>query len=438
VGSGAGPSRAGFDVERRRLLEYASQEAVFDALLPAQDGVYVKDRQGRYLMVNSTGAANLGFVPEQLVGKTDAEVFPGQLGERLMRSDQEIMASGEPQTVEEPVVVGERLRTYLSTKAPLRESSGAVIGLVGVSTDVTALREADEGVRRREAQLAEAQALSHVGSWEWEISTGDQRWSEEAYRLIGRDPSLPAPTFEEFLDCVHPQDRQRLADAVANAIRPGWDGAYELEHRIVRPDGEERTCSCRGRVFFDLDGTPLRMLGAVQDITERKRSEGEREALIEKLDSLARTDELTGLLNRRAWDEELSRELARATRDVSPLCVALLDLDGFKAYNDAHGHQGGDELLRSLTRSWRDQLRRTDVLARYGGEEFAAAFPAGPLEAALPVVERLRTDLPAGQTCSAGLVAWDHHESALDLVGRAEIALYQAKRRGRDRTVASP
>ena len=156
------------------------------------------------------------------------------------------------------------------------------------------------------------------------------------------------------------------------------------------------------------------------------------------MDSLARTDELTGLLNRRAWQEELSRELARATRDESPLCVALLDLDGFKAYNDAHGHHAGDELLRSLACSWGDQLRQTDVLARYGGEEFAAAFPARPLEAALPVVERLRTDLPAGQTCSAGLVAWDHEESALDLVGRAKIALYQAKRRGCDRTVASP
>ena len=181
-------SRAVFASERRRLLEYASHEAVFDALLPTQDGVYVKDRQGRYLMVNASGAAHLGYGPDQLVGRTDPEVFPGQLGERLMRSDQEIMVSGEPQTIEEPVVVGGQLRTYLSTKAPLRDSSGAVIGLVGVSTDVSALREADEEVRRREAQLAEAQALSRVGSWEWEVSTGDQRWSEEAYRIIGRDP----------------------------------------------------------------------------------------------------------------------------------------------------------------------------------------------------------------------------------------------------------
>jgi diguanylate cyclase (GGDEF)-like protein/PAS domain S-box-containing protein len=438
MASGQGNGRAAVDAERRRLLELASHEALFDALLPAQDGVFVKDRNGRYLMVNASGAAHLGYLPEQLVGKTDLEIFPGQLGERLMRSDREIMETGEAQTLEEPVVVGGQLRTYLSTKARLTDSSGAVIGLVGVSTDVSPLREADEEVRRREAQLAEAQALSAVGSWEWEIPTGELRWSEEAYRVIGRDPSQPAPTFKQFLDCVHPDDRRRLADAVATAIGPGSDGVYDIEHRIVRPDGEVRTCICRGRVFFDLDGTPLRMVGAVQDVTERKRSEAEREALIVKLETLARTDELTGLLNRRAWDEELARELARARRDDSPLCVALYDLDRFKAYNDAHGHQAGDELLRSVAYSWRDRLRQTDVLARYGGEEFAAAFPSWPLDTALQVVERLRTDMPAGQTCSAGLVTWDGEESASDLVGRADLALYQAKHRGRDRTVASP
>src|SRR5918999_5065493 len=140
MASGQGNGRAEFDAERRRLLELASQEALFDALLPAQDGVFVKDPQGRYLMVNASGAAHLGYQPEQLVGKTDLEIFPGQLGERLMRSDREIMETGEPQTLEEPVVVGGQLRTYLSTKARLTDSSGAVIGLVGVATDVSPLR----------------------------------------------------------------------------------------------------------------------------------------------------------------------------------------------------------------------------------------------------------------------------------------------------------
>jgi PAS domain S-box-containing protein len=240
--------------------EAPGPEAILDALLPAHDAVYVKDRGGGYLMVNETGAANLGYEPEQLVGKSDRDIFPGKLGERVRLRDQAIMAAGESRTVEEPVIVGGRLRTYVSTKAPLRDASGAVIGLVGVSSDVTPFREADEMLQRREAQLAEAQALTSVGSWEWQVGSGEQSWSDETYRIIGRDPSEFEPTFEAFLDCVHPDDRDRLVREVNRSIEPGSAGTYALEHRIIRPDGEERVCSCRGRVFFDLDGTPLRMI----------------------------------------------------------------------------------------------------------------------------------------------------------------------------------
>jgi len=165
----------------------------------------------------------------------------------------------------------------------------------------------------------------------------------------------------------------------------------------------------------------------VRDVSERHRAEAEREALVEKLASLARTDELTGLWNRRGWDELLRREFARAAREQGHLCVALLDLDGFKPYNDGNGHQAGDDLLRVVAGAWRSCLRATDVLARYGGDEFAVALPAWPLDAALPVIERLRTNVPGGQTCSAGLVAWDGRETAEQLVGRADTALYAAK-----------
>jgi diguanylate cyclase (GGDEF)-like protein/PAS domain S-box-containing protein len=161
----------------------------------------------------------------------------------------------------------------------------------------------------------------------------------------------------------------------------------------------------------------------------------EREELRGRLERLALTDELTGLPNRRAWDLGLDRELARARRQSEVLCVALLDLDHFKRFNDEHGHQGGDSLLREAAGAWGSLLRASDLLARYGGEEFALAFPAWPMEDALVVVERLRAATPKSLTCSAGLAAWDGSESARDLVGRADAALYQAKAEGRDRAV---
>ncbi len=163
----------------------------------------------------------------------------------------------------------------------------------------------------------------------------------------------------------------------------------------------------------------------------------ERGELLERLERVARTDDLTGLPNRRAWDEELVREIARAERDGSLLCVAMLDLDHFKRYNDEHGHQAGDRLLKEATAAWQVRLRLTDVLARYGGEEFTLALPGCDPQAALTLIERLRSATPEGQTVSAGLAHWLDGESADSLVGRADGALYEAKRAGRDRIVSA-
>jgi diguanylate cyclase (GGDEF)-like protein len=163
----------------------------------------------------------------------------------------------------------------------------------------------------------------------------------------------------------------------------------------------------------------------------------ERGELLGRLEVAARTDDLTGLLNRRAWDTELSRELARADRDGLPLSVAIVDLDRFKQYNDAHGHQAGDRFLKTTAGGWSEQLRGSDILARYGGEEFAVAMPATDLEAAELMLRRLARALPEEQTCSAGLCLWDGEESAEKLTARADTALYAAKAAGRDTIITA-
>jgi diguanylate cyclase (GGDEF)-like protein len=162
----------------------------------------------------------------------------------------------------------------------------------------------------------------------------------------------------------------------------------------------------------------------------------QRGELLERLEAMARTDDLTGLPNRRAWEDQLPREMARAQRDGRELSVAMLDLDRFKTYNDRFGHQAGDRLLKQAAGAWSGVLRTTDLLARYGGEEFALALSSGVPQADTRVIERLREVTPEGVTCSAGLVRWDGKESAEDLLGRADAALYSAKRAGRDRVVS--
>jgi diguanylate cyclase (GGDEF)-like protein len=118
------------------------------------------------------------------------------------------------------------------------------------------------------------------------------------------------------------------------------------------------------------------------------------------------------------------------------LCVAIIDLDHFKAYNDHHGHQAGDLVLKGAASAWRAEVRSTDLLARYGGEEFVLLLPACALEDAVQIVERLRKVTPL-VTCSVGLARWDFQESPRELVERADQALYAAKAGGRNRCVAA-
>ncbi|HZD80414.1 MAG TPA: GGDEF domain-containing protein [Actinomycetota bacterium] len=156
-----------------------------------------------------------------------------------------------------------------------------------------------------------------------------------------------------------------------------------------------------------------------------------------RLQVLAGTDPLTGAANRRAWDQELAGALIRATRDGRPVCVALVDLDDFKGFNDSNGHQAGDRLLRQVAGAWQNQLRASDILARIGGDEFGILLPGCPLDMAATIVRRLRDSVPAAR-CSIGVAEWDHREPVERLVARVDAALYEAKAAGRDRVVILP
>ena len=172
----------------------------------------------------------------------------------------------------------------------------------------------------------------------------------------------------------------------------------------------------------------LRMAGLVAKVQDQAT----------QLAALAHNDGLTGIPNRRAWELELPREMARVRRYGGQLYVALLDLDHFKRFNDQHGHQGGDRLLKEATAAWRTRMRRTDLLARYGGEEFAVMLRDCTHVEAVVVLDDLRVVMPAGQTFSAGVAEWDGQEAPERLVGRADRALYEAKHAGRDRIIVAP
>ncbi|WP_433717263.1 GGDEF domain-containing protein [Actinoplanes sp. CA-051413] len=152
---------------------------------------------------------------------------------------------------------------------------------------------------------------------------------------------------------------------------------------------------------------------------------------------LSRTDELTGLPNRRAWNDELPRALEHARRDGAPLAVALLDLDHFKKFNDSYGHPAGDRLLKEASAAWHGALRQGDTVARWGGEEFVVLLPGADAEVAREVLGRALARTPLGQTFSAGVAQWDGTETSEDLLQRADAGLYAAKAAGRNQIAAA-
>ncbi|GIE86378.1 GGDEF domain-containing protein [Actinoplanes regularis] len=152
-----------------------------------------------------------------------------------------------------------------------------------------------------------------------------------------------------------------------------------------------------------------------------------------QLRALARSDELTGLPNRRAWNDELPHALERARRGAESVAVAIVDLDHFKHFNDTFGHPAGDRLLKAASAAWHGTLRKVDLIARYGGEEFVVLLPGADAAHGHFVLTRMLAVTPLGQTFSAGLAVWNGEETSDELLQRADEALYLAKDRGRNR-----
>jgi diguanylate cyclase (GGDEF)-like protein/PAS domain S-box-containing protein len=234
---------------------------------------------------------------------------------------------------------------------------------------------------------------------------------------------------KRLLDFTHPDDHQQ---AVEEAVKVFAGGVSDgLETRVKSKDGSWHWL--RTSSVFEPDEELV--YARSSDVTEPKAIARKREDLIEEVQNLASSDALTGLPNRRAIDEVLPREMARALRADSPLCLAIVDIDHFKAYNDTYGHLAGDAVLKACAAAWDQKLRGEDTIIRYGGEEFLVVLPRCDAADAAEIVERLRAATPDDQTCSAGLALWRPGESVDDLVGRADKALYEAKEAGRDRLI---
>ena len=171
---------------------------------------------------------------------------------------------------------------------------------------------------------------------------------------------------------------------------------------------------------------------------QRLNLQREREDLLAELQATETHDQLTGLPNRRAWDDRLERELRRALACDEPLSVLAIDLDRLKHINDTHGHAEGDRLLQRCAHAWNGALRQGDYLARLGGDEFLVLLPGSGAVTAGQVARRILGAVPFNQTCSIGIATWNGEEHAHQMVHRADQGMYAAKAAGGGRIDAGP
>ncbi len=245
--------------------------------------IAVIDRDGRLSMINKMGCEILGYEEKEMVQANWFDTFVPERDRLEMKAGFAKLMAGhiEPmEYTENPVLTKSGKERFIAWhNTVLRDDSGDILCTLSSGEDITERKRAENALKRSEERYALAQRAANVGSWDWNMITGDLHWSDQIESMFGFGYGEFGGTYEDFLECVHPDDRQNLIESVDTCIKEDKD--YDIEHRIVWPDGTVRFMSETGDVIRDEEGHAVRMLGVVQDITERKQAE-------EKISNLAR------------------------------------------------------------------------------------------------------------------------------------------------------
>jgi diguanylate cyclase (GGDEF)-like protein/PAS domain S-box-containing protein len=402
-------------------------------------------RDMRLVRVNEALAAVNGGPIQQQLGRSVAEAFP-VLWPQLESVYRGVLDFGESITNVElsgPTAVdSEDLRHWLASYYPVH-LDGEIIGVGIVVIDITtrkngeaALADRTEELARSNAELAEAQSIARVGSWELDLARSNIRWSRELYRVFGFALD-EMPTYEALVERTHPDDRESLLQAHRVAVADL--GPFVVEHRVLLVDGAVRWIRAQGRVELDSSGRAKRLLGTAQDVTEQKTAE-------DALQHHALHEPLTGLPNRLLLLDRLGHTLNRLARETSTVAVIHLDIDRFNLINESLGRDIGDQVLLAVSERLAELVRQGDTLAKLSGDEFVVLCDAVSGEAeAVAVAERLRAAVAeplewgGGHlvvSISAGIALTRSTLSDPDALLRdADAAMYRAKSQGRARTV---
>jgi len=260
-------------MERKRAEDALrrSQQLLQDMADNTTAVIYVKDASGRYMLVNRRFEEIFGLKAEQILGFTDHQLFPRHHADAFRANDVEVLERNSTIEYEETAPLADGPHTYISIKFPLRDQAGIPYALCGVSTDITERKQAEDLLRSHERQLRLALTSTEIGVWNWDIETDCMFWSPQVDEFLGMPPVRGHKTHRGLLALVHPDDRERMAQA-AREIREPSRAELTFQHRVKRTDGLMLSCIWTVHIVRDHAGNPIHVLGTVRAIPARKEN----------------------------------------------------------------------------------------------------------------------------------------------------------------------
>ncbi|HYF26569.1 MAG TPA: EAL domain-containing protein, partial [Baekduia sp.] len=416
-----------------QVRESQRRHRIVSTLAPV--GLFETDADGAVAYVNPRWCELTGLAPHEAWGDGWTAAFDLRGCDHLLAAWTAAVAGGREFQADLPLGPAAPTARWVSVATrPVHDASGAVTGHLGTATDITALKSTEGALREAEELLRGAFEDAPIGMLLTDLDGRVQQANDAFAELVGRAPDeLPGSDWVTFL---HPQEAGDDVVAAADLLT-GRTDVHVREARLRHRSGDTVWVSLHVTVVRGADDRPLSFLAQVQDVTERRRFEG-------RLQHMADHDPLTGLLNRRRFEEELDRQVAHVRRYGDSGALLVLDLDHFKLVNDTLGHTIGDEVIAAVADLLRRRLRQTDLIARLGGDEFAVLLPQATAEEAARVADALVTEVRSAAmvvrgvrnrrvTASLGVAMFERPvEAGEEVLVNADLAMYDAKEAGRD------
>jgi PAS domain S-box-containing protein len=329
--------------------------------------IFLKDSKGRYILINRQFEKQFRLTTEQVVGRTDPEIFPLEQATHFQANDQRVLRTGVALEFEERAHYADGSHVSIVSKFPLRDSAGNITGVCGIATDITERKRMEEALRTSTANLAAAQSIAHFGSWELDYSNSDcepvLRWSEEMFRIAGLAPGSLHITRELFFNLVHPEDREPIREAIEKAVRDR--SHYSVIHRLKRPNGDERIVHETAQLFFsEHEGRLLKLVGTTHDITDQRVAEA----------SLARLNRSLRMMS------ACHESLIHATDEgqlIDQICHIAVDIGGYRMAWVGYARDDAERSITPMAWAGAESGYLTEIKLSWAEDDLIGRGPAG-------------------------------------------------------------